>query len=100
MDILAKARTMEDAIHMEVGEPDLEPSEKVKEAYIRAIKDNKFHYTPAKGLTELRDKIAEYYLNTYNVSVSPDRIIVTPGTSGAFMVVLSLLADRDKRLGN
>jgi aspartate/methionine/tyrosine aminotransferase len=98
MDILAKARTMKGAIHMEVGEPDLEPSGKVKEAYIRAIKDNKFHYTPAKGLTELRDKIAEYYLNTYNVSVSPDRIIVTPGTSGAFMVVLSLLADRDKRL--
>ncbi len=98
MDILAKARTMKDAIHMEVGEPDLEPSGKVREAFIKAIRDNKFHYTPAKGLTELREKIADYYLNTYNVSISPDRVIVTPGTSGAFMVVFSLLADIDKKL--
>jgi len=98
MDILAKARTMKDAIHMEVGEPDLEPSGKVKEAYVKAIKENKFHYTPAKGLTELKERISEYYLNTYNVSVSPDRIIVTPGTSGAFMIVFSLLADRDNKL--
>ena len=98
MDILARARTMKNAIHMEVGEPDLEPSEKVKEAFKKAIRDNKFHYTPATGLTELREKIADYYMIKYNVSISPDRIIVTPGTSGAFMVVFSLLADRDKKI--
>ena len=98
MDILAKARTMPDAIHMEVGEPDLPPSQKVEEAYIKAIKDRKFHYTPAKGLEALRGKIAEYYHEKYAVSVSPERIIITPGTSGAFMVVFALLTDREKRL--
>lgn len=98
MDILAKARTMPDAVHMEVGEPDLPPSVKVEEAYIKAIRDKKFHYTPAKGLTELREKIAEYYQTKYNVSVSPDRIIITPGTSGAFMVVFALLTDMERRL--
>jgi aspartate/methionine/tyrosine aminotransferase len=98
MDILAKARKMPDAVHMEVGEPDLPPSEKVEEAYIKAIRDKKFHYTPAKGLTELREKIAEHYQAKYNVSVSPDRIIITPGTSGAFMVVFALLIDMEKRL--
>jgi aspartate/methionine/tyrosine aminotransferase len=98
MDILAKARTMKDVVHMEVGEPDLPPSEKVKEAYIKAIRDKKFHYTPAKGLTELREKIAEYYLKKYKVHVSPERIIITPGTSGAFMVVFALLCGNGKRL--
>ncbi len=98
MDILAKARTMPDAIHMEVGEPDLPPSMRVKEAYIKAIRDNQFHYTPAKGLKELRERIAEYYQKKYNVSVSPERIIITPGTSGAFMVVFALLTDMEKRL--
>jgi aspartate/methionine/tyrosine aminotransferase len=98
MDILAKARTMPDAVHMEVGEPDIPPSEKVKEAYIRAIKDNKFHYTPAKGLKELRERIAEFYHERYKVSVSAERIIITPGTSGAFMVVFALLTGTQKRL--
>lgn len=98
MDILAKARTMPGAVHMEVGEPDLPPSMKVEEAYIRAIKDKKFHYTPAKGLTELREKIADYYYKMYHVSVSPERILITPGTSGAFMVVFALLTDMDRRL--
>ena len=98
MDILAKARTMTDAIHMEVGEPDLPPSDRVTEAYVKAIKDKKSHYTPAKGLIELREKIAEYYDRKYSVSVSPERILITPGTSGAFMVVFSLLTSREKRL--
>jgi aspartate/methionine/tyrosine aminotransferase len=98
MDILAKARTMPDAVHMEVGEPDLPTSVKVEEAYIKAIRDKKSHYTPAKGLTELRERIAEYYQAKYNVSVSPDRIIITPGTSGAFMVVFALLTDMERRL--
>jgi aspartate/methionine/tyrosine aminotransferase len=98
MDILAKARTMPDAIHMEVGEPDLPPSDRVTEAYVKAIKDKKSHYTPAKGLKELREKIAEYYDREYSVSVSPERILITPGTSGAFMVVFSLLTSREKRL--
>lgn len=98
MDILAKARTMPDAVHMEVGEPDLPPSAKVEEAYLKAIRDKRFHYTPAMGLTMLREKIAEYYQSKYNVSVSPGRIIITPGTSGAFMVVFALLTSMDRRL--
>ena len=98
MDILAKARTMPDAVHMEVGEPDIPPSGMVEEAYLKAIRDKKFHYTPAIGLTSLREKIAEYYQSKYNVSVSPGRIIITPGTSGAFMVVFALLTDSERRL--
>ncbi|RMG73939.1 MAG: aminotransferase class I/II-fold pyridoxal phosphate-dependent enzyme [Nitrospirae bacterium] len=96
MDILRKARTLSDAIHMEVGEPDLTPSEGVIEAYERAIRDRRFYYTEAKGLLRLRERIAEYYLNRYGVEVSPDRIIITPGTSGAFLVVFGLLAGQGR----
>jgi aspartate/methionine/tyrosine aminotransferase len=98
MDILAKARKTPGAVHMEVGEPDLPPSEKVTEAYVKAIRDKKTHYTPAKGLKELRERIAQHYHDKYSVSVSPERIIITPGTSGAFMVVFALLTGPQKRL--
>ncbi len=98
MDILAKARTMPDAVHMEIGEPDLPPSEQVTEAYKKAIKDKQFHYTPAKGLLPLRERIAEYYTKEYQVQISPERILITPGTSGAFLVVFALLSDSDKRV--
>ncbi len=98
MDILARARQMPDAVHMEVGEPDLPPSERVTEAYIKAIKDRRFFYTPAKGLPELRERIAEYYSREYRVNVSPERIIITPGTSGAFLVVFALLTNEDRTL--
>lgn len=98
MDILRKARKMKDAIHMEVGEPDLAPSEKVIQAYERAISEGRFYYTEAKGLLKLREKISEYYFNRYGIEVSPDRIIITPGTSGAFLVIFAMLINERKRL--
>ncbi|MEW6214479.1 MAG: aminotransferase class I/II-fold pyridoxal phosphate-dependent enzyme [Nitrospirota bacterium] len=98
MDILKKAREMPDAVHMEVGEPDLPPSPRVEDAFVKAIRDRRFFYTSACGLWELRKKISEHYLKTYNVDVSPERIIITPGTSGAFLIVLALFVERGKRL--
>jgi aspartate/methionine/tyrosine aminotransferase len=98
MDILAKARTIPDAIHMEVGEPDLPPSPMVQEAFIKAVRDRQFAYTPACGLPELREKIARHYLDAYGITISPGRIIITPGTSGAFLIVLSLFSRLKKGL--
>jgi aspartate/methionine/tyrosine aminotransferase len=98
MDILAKARKMPDAIHMEVGEPDLPPSERVQDAYLRAIRDRRFHYTPATGLMKLREKIAGHYFRKYRVEISPERILITPGTSGAFLVILSIITSAEKSI--
>ncbi len=98
MDILREARALPGAVHMEVGEPDLPPSEKVREALLRAVSDQKFYYTPAKGLVELREKISDYYKKRYSVEISPERIIITPGTSGAFLVVFALVTDEQRRL--
>ena len=86
MDILKKAREIEDVVHLEIGEPDLLPSKKVKEALIKASNEEKFYYTQAKGLEELRKKIANHYRIFYGVEVNPDNIIVTTGTSSAFLI--------------
>jgi len=86
MDVLKEARNIKDVIHLEIGEPDLKPSLKVKEALLKALKDDKFYYTEAKGLFSLREKIAKHYLKFYDVEVNPDNIIITTGTSTAFLI--------------
>lgn len=98
MDILAKARKIPDAIHMEVGEPDLPPPPAVQEAFVKAVRDKRFFYTPACGLWELREKIAEHYHAAYGVRVSPERVVITPGTSGAFLIVFALFAQLKKKM--
>ncbi|WP_456480199.1 pyridoxal phosphate-dependent aminotransferase [Nautilia sp.] len=86
MDVLKKARVLEDVIHLEIGEPDLLPSQKVKKAIEDAVENNRFFYTEAKGLSELRKKISLHYKTMYDVDVNPDNIIVTTGTSTAFLM--------------
>ena len=98
MDILAEAQKLKDVIHMEIGEPDLEPSPRVLEALEKAVKEKKFFYTPALGLPELREKIADFYLKKYGVEVSPERVIVTTGTSGAFLVAYAITLNAGNKI--
>ena len=67
MEVMEKAASMEregtDIIHLEVGEPDFDTPECIKEAAIRAIREGKTHYTHSMGLVELREAIAERYCN-------------------------------------
>lgn len=99
MDIVREAEKFSDTIHFEIGQPDLSPSNEVKKALIEAIDDNRFSYTPSKGLLELREKIAYMYKSQYNVDLSTEQIILTPGTSGAFLVAYTLSLDKNKKLG-
>ncbi len=102
MDILAQARKLEsqdkDIIHLEVGEPDFETPQPIINAGIAALKSGKTHYTPALGLPELREAIANWYQTRYSVSISPERIVVTPGASGALMLVMGALLERDNKV--
>jgi aspartate/methionine/tyrosine aminotransferase len=102
MDILAQAKQLEqqgqDIIHMEVGEPDFDTPATIVEAGIAALKAGKTHYTPALGLPELREAIANWYQTHYKVTVSPNRIVVTPGASGALLLVMGALLERDKNV--
>lgn len=97
MDILAQGKLLSEQgksiYHMEVGEPDFATAECIVDAGVTALKQFKTHYTPATGLIELREAIAEYYYKKFSVSVNPKRIIITPGASGALQLALSCLLD-------
>ncbi|WP_457564424.1 pyridoxal phosphate-dependent aminotransferase, partial [Caminibacter sp.] len=88
MDVVKKAQKLNDVIHLEIGEPDLLPSPRVKEALLNAVNQNRFFYTESKGLYELREKIAAHYEKFYGLSVNPENIIITTGTSTAFLIAL------------
>lgn len=88
MDLLEKALKMEDIIHLEIGEPDFEPPEEVKEEGIRAIKEEKINYTHSMGMEELRRAIADYYNSHYGTHVNYQNVVVTSGTSPALLLAI------------
>ena len=95
MGVLARARAMEqeghDVIHMEIGEPDFATPQPIIRAGISALENGFTHYTPALGLPQLREAISQYYQSQFGVSVSSDRIVVTPGSSGALQLSMAAL---------
>ncbi|MES9952914.1 MAG: pyridoxal phosphate-dependent aminotransferase [Candidatus Thiodiazotropha sp. 6PLUC2] len=95
MDLLARARKMEaqgrSIIHMEIGEPDYNTPGPVSAAGQAALVEGRIHYTPATGLPELRQEIAHFYLQQYQVEVDPGRVVITPGSSGALQLLMSVL---------
>lgn len=102
MELLEKAKELEsqgkDIVHMEIGEPDFNSPASVKEAAIEAIESNHTFYTHSLGLPELREKISEYYLNNDGINISPDNIIITDGTSGAFFLLFAALIEKGNTL--
>lgn len=102
MRLLARARELEqqgrDIVHMEVGEPDFNTPQPVIDAAQAFIATGKVHYTPATGLPALRERIAQYYQERYQVSVDPACIVVTPGASGALLLALAAVIDPGKKV--
>jgi len=98
MDVLEKAHEMEKAgthiIHLEVGEPDFDTPRCIKDAACKALDEGHTHYTHSLGLLELRNAICEYYFSAYKVSVDPDQIIITSGTSPAMFLLFSVLIEK------
>ncbi len=98
MDVLERAKEMEargeDIVHLEIGEPDFETPEPVKEAAIKAITEGDTHYTHSMGKIELREAIADFYKKKYGAVVSPDQVIVTSGTSPGLLLIFSVLLEK------
>ena len=94
MEILARAKELErqgrDIVHMEIGEPDFPTPPTVLAAGARALGQTDIKYTPAAGLPELRQAIASFYRQRHGVNLDQRRIFVTPGASGALMLVMGL----------
>jgi aspartate/methionine/tyrosine aminotransferase len=94
MELLGRAKQLEmqgrDVIHMEIGEPDFATPKAIVDAGIKQLQTGNIKYTPAAGLPELREKIADFYQTRYAVKVDKERIFVTPGASGAFLLALGV----------
>ncbi len=97
MELLARARQLEqqgrDIIHMEVGEPDFPTPQPIIAAAQAHIASGRVFYTPALGLPELRNAIAEFYAVRYGVSVPSSRVVVTSGASAALLLALACLVE-------
>jgi aspartate/methionine/tyrosine aminotransferase len=101
MDVMAKAEELErkgeHIIHLEVGEPDFPTPQVITNAALVALQNNKTRYTHALGLLELREEICRHYFNQYGVSITPDQIVVSTGTSPVLLfAMLALLDSGDK----
>ncbi len=82
-----------DVVHLEFGEPDFEAPPAVLEAAEKALKDGRTKYTSSLGILPLREAIAEHYRTAYGVRVSPDQVLVAPGTSPAMLLLFGYLLD-------
>ncbi|MFO1207214.1 MAG: pyridoxal phosphate-dependent aminotransferase [Burkholderiales bacterium] len=102
MALLARARELEaqgrSIIHMEIGEPDFQTPQPVVDAALKAIAVGDMHYLPALGMPALRAAIARHYDERYGVAVSPDRVVVTPGASGALLLAVAAVVDAGERV--
>ena len=97
MDVMREANAMEAAgehvLHMEVGQPGTGAPQGGVDAMRRTVGTQTLGYTDAFGIPELRNRIAQHYGDWYDIQVDPSKVVVTTGSSGAF--VLSFLAAFD-----
>lgn len=82
-EVLARARALEaegrKIIHLEIGEPDFDTPEHVKDAAAEALAAGQTHYVPAPGIPALREAIVDFLEGWGRLATSPDRVVVTPG---------------------
>ena len=101
MDVMEAARKAEAAgrhiIHMEVGQPATPAPRAARLALAQAL-DQPLGYTVALGLPDLRQGIARLYKRWYGLDLDPNRVVVTPGSSGAFILAFSALFDAGDRV--
>jgi aspartate/methionine/tyrosine aminotransferase len=103
MDVMEAARRAEEAgrriIHMEVGQPGTPAPAGARAALAAAMEAGALGYTVALGLPELRARIARHYGEWYGVDLDPARVVITPGSSGAFILAFTALFDAGERVG-
>ncbi len=103
MDVMEAARREEAAgrhiIHMEVGQPSTPAPRAAREAVAGALNQDALGYTVALGLPALREGIASLYKDWYGLDLDPARVVVTAGSSGAFVLAFTALFDSGARVG-
>lgn len=91
--------TNPDAINLGIGEPDFNVPENIKNAMKKSIDENDTHYTPNKGIIELREEITKKFKKDNGIDTNPDNIIVTAGASeGLFLCAQAFIEKGDEIL--
>lgn len=102
MDVMREANALaaagEDIVHLEVGQPGTPAPARVREAATAAIRDERLGYTDALGIPALRERISTHYESMYGVDVAPERIVVTTGSSGGFLLAFLAAFDVGDRV--
>lgn len=95
VEVLTRATELaaqgKDIVHMAAGEPDFATAEPIIEAGRAALANGATHYSQAAGIPELREALSRYYADTYGLDIAPSRIMITPGASGALLLIAALL---------
>jgi aspartate/methionine/tyrosine aminotransferase len=100
-EVLARARRLEaqgkHIIHLEIGEPDFDTPTHITEAGIRAMRDGYTHYTPAAGIPEARQAVADYVSRTRGVTYDANQVVIVPGSKNVLLfAMLSLVNPGDE----
>ena len=102
MDVMAAAARLEAAarriVHMEVGQPGTPAPTAARDAAKRAIDSGALGYTLATGMPALKERLGQHYQDTYGVTVSPERFVITNGSSAAFVLTFLALFDAGDRV--
>jgi aspartate/methionine/tyrosine aminotransferase len=98
MDVLERANEMDDVVHLEVGEPDFSPPDRVVETAVASLRAGNTDYTAARGKPELRRAIADRYDREYGVDVDPARVVVTPGSSPGLFLAMAAAVDHGEEV--
>lgn len=103
MDVMKAAQAAEEAgrhiIHMEVGQPSTGAPEAARNRLAKAMEDEPLGYTVGLGLPELRKGIAALYKDWYGIDLDWNRVVITPGSSGAFILAFTALFDAGAKVG-
>ena len=83
------AATMDDVVHLSIGQPDFQPAPHIIEAHIRALRDGKVRYELDAGLPELRQAIAEFYSRQYGIDLVEENVLITTGCCQSIYMALT-----------
>ena len=97
MDIVARAMELEaagrDIVRLEIGDPDFPTPDVITKAAEKAMSDGGTHYTQSAGLPDLREALRDHFAGRYGVTIDPENIVVTQGTSPAMLLMFGALLD-------
>ena len=96
-EVLAKAKALEakgvDVVHLEIGEPDFDTPQHIRDAAVEALRQGFTHYCPSPGIPELRQAIAQDVAKTRGIEVDPGNVIVTPGAKPIMFYIMFVLVN-------